>query len=213
MEIGNYIEYKLKEKKLTKLWLYNNLKNTFHKFDNNYLNYNSFSIKIANNKLKANELIEISYILDINLNQLKRYLINDLNNKKKLNTSKIEDNILEVIFKNSSFNEIYNLNKLEKSQNSTIFDIIEISENVYNFYLYSKEYNIAILELFNFNNETFIKLCSINDLDLFLLENNLIFINLTKLEKKELVALLMKESEEYLLLFPHNIPKEYKLKI
>ncbi|MBQ3421438.1 MAG: hypothetical protein IJH34_07170 [Romboutsia sp.] len=214
MEIGRYIEHKLKEKKLTKLWLYNQLKNTFHKSDNKFLNYNSFSIKLSNNRLKATELIEISCILDLNLNQLKRYLINTKNHN--LNSNTIESNITQIILNNSHLKKYTNLDctSLEKlNSDNLISNIIEIDKNVFNFFIYSKEFNIAILELFNLNNKTFVKLYEITNLNLFLLEKNLCFSDLSKLSKKELLNILMLESEEYFLLYPKEIPIENHLVI
>jgi DNA-binding CsgD family transcriptional regulator len=68
MNIAAYVEVRLTSKGITKQWLADKLE----------INYKTFVGKLKRNSITAEELLKISYYLDIDLNQLKREMFNDV---------------------------------------------------------------------------------------------------------------------------------------
>lgn len=78
-KIGDYIENKMKEKDVTKTKLYEEIKEIFHP-DQDYVTYKGFMTRFYT-KFYATDLLEITYLLGIDLNKMRDEIIN----KKKNN--------------------------------------------------------------------------------------------------------------------------------
>jgi hypothetical protein len=96
LRIGNYIEKELKKKKIKKVDLYENIKKTFHKKDD-YVEYKGFASRFYDNSnFYAQDLFEISYLLDIDLNDMRNQLINKRFNPE---LSQIKDALANSLFR------------------------------------------------------------------------------------------------------------------
>lgn len=84
-KIGNYIENEIKKNNLTKSGLYSQLKDVFYKKDKeNYVSYKGFASKFYT-KFYAEELLKISYLLNIDLNKMRDEIISlNGNNREKI---------------------------------------------------------------------------------------------------------------------------------
>lgn len=86
LRIGDYLDRKIKEKEISKKELYDELKKNFHDGEE-YVKYKGFTSKFYR-KLYAEDLIEISYILGIDLNEMRDTIIH----KNKFNSiTKVDD--------------------------------------------------------------------------------------------------------------------------
>ena len=72
-KIGAYIDKKLEEKGMTKKELHNKLKLEFYS-DKDYIKYKGFAARFYS-KLYATDLMEISSVLDIDLNEMRDFLL------------------------------------------------------------------------------------------------------------------------------------------
>lgn len=82
--VSNYIEQKLRDENITKKKLYIDIVNYFHKDKEDYLSYKGFVAKFYNNSFTADDLLEISTLLNFDLNQIRSTILEkkiyDLNN-------------------------------------------------------------------------------------------------------------------------------------
>lgn len=97
-KIGNYIECKIKKNRITKISLYNQLKEVFHKNEKDYVTYKGFAGRFYT-KFYAEDLFQISYLLNIDLNKMRDEVINSNGN----NNSKV----LEIALARSNYSETY----------------------------------------------------------------------------------------------------------
>lgn len=85
LRIGEYLDKEIKKKGVSKKELYDKLKDNFYP-NKDYVKYKGFTSKFYR-KLYAEDIMEISYILDIDLNKMRDDLFN---NHKKDNSLKVE---------------------------------------------------------------------------------------------------------------------------
>lgn len=100
LRIGDYLDKQIKEKGITKKELYERLKDDFHS-NEEYVKYKGFTSRFYG-KLYAEDLIEISYILGIDLNKMRDDLINKHKSKSLL---KIKDALSKSKYVESSENQ------------------------------------------------------------------------------------------------------------
>lgn len=74
LRIGDYLDCKIKSKDINKKELYEKLKENFHS-NENYVQYKGFTSRFYG-KLYAEDLLEISYLLGIDLNEMRDELMN-----------------------------------------------------------------------------------------------------------------------------------------
>lgn len=137
-KIGNYLERKMKKNQITKVELHKQLKDIFYT-NEEYVSYKGFVTRFYN-KLYAEDLFKISYLLGVDLNCMRDEIINSKKNEdeeiielaleKSIHINKcfedyskwlaIEDDIVYIIwFKLTNTNsleymiEMYDLNKKE----------------------------------------------------------------------------------------------------
>ena len=100
LRIGDYLEKQIKNKGFTKKELYDRLKDDFHRSED-YVKYKGFTSRFYG-KLYAEDLIEISYILGIDLNEMRDTL---LNNHKKNALVKIDEALFKSKYKENTENK------------------------------------------------------------------------------------------------------------
>lgn len=100
-KIGNYIECKMKKNNITKIGLYNQLKDVFYNNEKEYIGYKGFASKFYT-RFYAEDLFKISYLLGIDLNRMRDEVIN----LKKRESSKI----LDIALSKSKYVENYSGN-------------------------------------------------------------------------------------------------------
>lgn len=73
LRIGEYLDNEIKTRNISKKELYDKLKESFHINEENYVQYKGFTARFYG-KLYAEDLLEISYLLGIDLNQMRDIL-------------------------------------------------------------------------------------------------------------------------------------------
>lgn len=145
MNYNAFLEVKLKEKKINKKELHKLMKDYFIKEEaerDAWLEYNTLANKMLNNNLLASELLVISALLDIDLNQL----VEPIRNKMES---------LEIIDKKLANADSQRIEFMRRESNVGLecayYDCKQIDENVFEFISYSRYIDKIAIEHFDFN--------------------------------------------------------------
>lgn len=195
MELGNYIENALKNRKKSKVWLCEELNSTFYTKETE-IAYKTFVAKLSNNTISGIELLYISHILELNLEKIKLLLKKQIftNNKGDVNM----DSFTKVLKQNSSFKDIQYVVCINSEKEN---EHILFSENVDN--------NFVGIEAFNLKDNKMYIVGSIDNLESVLLDSEVTIEEYSKMPDDERYEIISDFLEEFYSLFPESKPTLY----
>lgn len=129
-KVSKYIEQKLRDENITKKKLYIEMIDCFHKDEKDYLSYKGFVAKFYNNSFTAEDILEISTLLNFDLNQMRLIVL-----EQKINDFNTD---IERFLKRSKYSKLLNDD----------FSSSLISEDEFVYLIWHKNINTKMPEFF-----------------------------------------------------------------